>query len=299
MRTLKTNFRYCYGIKKLEKEFDFSNRTFAVYAANATMKTSFAKTFDDYANDRDTTDLAFPDRKTLREIKSDGKNIDPKSIFVVEPYNEDYRSEKISTLLANKELKKNYETIHKDIDKTKTDLVKKLKQLSGLTGRKDSIEDVIENVFGENFFDFIVEIEEFVLENKSLPFHDVQYQMVFNDKVIGFLNTKDFKTSIKEYIEKYNELIEKSKYLKKEFNFYHAENIQKQLEINNFFKVGHSVNLFDGKNKKEYSSGKELKELLENEKKNVLDNKDLQKRFEDYHHGTLAPGTATGEFGAG
>lgn len=279
MNKIKLKFQYCYGIKSLEKEFDFSNRTFAIYAPNGSMKTSFAKTFNDYAYNKETTDLAFPERTTIREITADGQEVNSENVFVIEPYNEDYQSEKISTLLANKELKKTYDTIHKDIDKAKSELVNKLKQLSGLTGRKDSIEEVIENIFGKNFFDFITEIEKFISENDSLPFHDVQYQIVFNDKVINFLNTKDFKTSIKEYIEKYQELIEKSQYLKKEFNFYHAENIQKQLETNNFFKVGHSINLFDGNNKSEYSSSEELKETLEKEKEEVLNNPDLQKSF--------------------
>ncbi len=283
MKKIKINFQYCYGIKKLEKEFDFSNRTFTIYAPNGSMKTSFAKTFYDYANDRETTDLAFPERKTVREILVDGKEIAPENIFVIEPYNADYQSEKISTLLANKELKSDYESIHKDIDKTKIALIKKLKQLSGLTGRKDNIEDVIEDIFGKSFFDFVIDndIEKVILNNNSLPFHDVQYQIIFNDKVIAFLNTKDFKTSIKDYIEKYHELIEQSPYLKREFNFYHAENIQKQLATNNFFKVGHSVNLFDGKTKSEYSSEEELKEILESEKKKVLNNEELQKSFEE------------------
>ncbi len=283
MKKIKINFKYCYGIKKLEKEFDFSNRTFTIYAPNGSMKTSFAKTFYDYANDRETTDLAFPERKTVREILVDGKEISPENIFVIEPYNADYQSEKISTLLANKELKSDYEAIHKDIDKTKIALIKKLKQLSGLTGRKDNIEDVIKDIFGKSFFDFVIdnEIEKVILNNDSLPFHDVQYQIIFNDKVIAFLNTKDFKTSIKDYIEKYHELIEQSPYLKREFNFYHAENIQKQLATNNFFKAGHSVNLFDGKTKSEYSSEEELKEILESEKKKVLNNEELQKSFEE------------------
>lgn len=281
MEKIKVNFQYCYGIKKLEKGFILSNRTFTIYAPNGSMKTSFAKTFDDYSKGRDTKDLAFPERETLREIKADDQDISPENIFVIEPYNGDYESEKISTLLVNKDLKKNYDEIHKDIDKSKNELIKKLKQLSGLTGRKDDIEQVLKSIFGKDFFDLILEIEEFVSENDSLPFYDTQYQIIFNDKVISFLNTKDFKNSIKEYVEKYFELIDKSTYLKKDFNFYHAESIQKQLATNNFFKVGHSVNLFDGKNKKEYASEEELTKLLEDEKKSVLDNEELQKRFNE------------------
>jgi len=279
MNKLKVKFQYCYGIKKLEKEFSFSNRTFSIYAPNGSMKTSFAKTFDDYS--KETKDLAFPSRTTTREILSDDNPINSENIFVIEPYNQDYQSEKISTLLANKELKEEYENIHKDIDKSKNELIKKLKQLSGLSGRKDNIEDVVKSIFNKNFFDLIIELEDFVSENESLPFHDTQFQIIFNDKVVGFLNTKDFKNSIKEYIEKYYELIEKSQFLKKEFNFYHAESIQKQLETNNFFKVGHSVNLFDGNNKKEFSSDDELKQAIEDERKTVLNDEDLKKRFDE------------------
>ena len=281
MDKINVNLQYCYGIKKLEKEFALSNRTFTIYAPNGSMKTSFAKTFDDYSKGHNTKDLAFPERETIREIKADGQEINPESIFIIEPYKDDYESEKISTLLVSKDLKKNYDEIHKDIDKSKNELVKKLKQLSGITGRKDDIEKVVKRIFGKELFDLILEIEEFVSENDSLSFHDTQYQVIFNDKVISFLNTKDFKNSIKEYVEKYFELIKKSTYLKKDFNFYHAESIQKQLAKNNFFKVGHSVNLFDGKNKKEYTSEEELTKLLENEKKSILDNEELQKRFNE------------------
>ena len=47
MNKLNLKFKYCYGIKKLEKEFIFSNKAFAIYAPNGSMKTSFAKTFKD------------------------------------------------------------------------------------------------------------------------------------------------------------------------------------------------------------------------------------------------------------
>ncbi len=224
MRKLTLRFEYCYGIKKLEYEFDFSNRTFAIYAPNGVMKTSFAKTFKDFSNGLETKDLAFPSRNTVRNITAD-IDIQPGNVFIIEPYLEDYQSEKISTLLANRQLKSEYETIHKDIDKVKIDLIKKLKQLSGLTGRKDNIENEIKNIFDQSFFDFLLANEDLIKEKDELPFHNIQYQIIFNDKVIKFLETKDFKKSISEYIEKYNDLIDKSPYLKKEFNFYHAENV--------------------------------------------------------------------------
>ena len=169
MQNMSISFEYCYGIKKLEQEFVFSNRTFAIYAPNGVMKTSFAKTFKDYSKGNKTTDLAFPDRDTVRVILSDGSEIVPENVFVIEPYNADYKSEKISTLLANKDLKQKYEAAHKEIDKAKAALIKKLKQLSGLTGRNDNIEETIENIFGGKFFAFITKIEDDISASAPLP----------------------------------------------------------------------------------------------------------------------------------
>jgi len=280
MKKLTLKFEYCYGIKKLEYEFIFRNRTFAIYAPNGVMKTSFAKVFQDFSKNEPSRDLAFPNRDTKRDITAD-VDINGEDVFIIEPYVENYQSEKISTLLANKELRQEYENIHKEIDKVKNELIKKLKQLSGLTGRKDNIENEISKIFKKPLFDFLLENEEIIRNSEELPYHNIQYQIIFNDKVIKFLETKDFKNSISEYIEKYNELIDKSPYLKKEFNYYHAENIQKQLASNNFFRVGHSVNLFDGTQKTEYNSDDELKKVFEEEKKKVLDNDELQAKFNE------------------
>lgn len=51
MNKLKIELQNCYGIKKLNHEFDFSSfKTFVIYAPNGVMKTSFAKTLNDIAN---------------------------------------------------------------------------------------------------------------------------------------------------------------------------------------------------------------------------------------------------------
>ena len=66
MSSLKINLKNCYGIKKIEKEFDFShNNTFAIYAPNGVMKTSFAKTFKDLSLNLLSKDLIFTERETV------------------------------------------------------------------------------------------------------------------------------------------------------------------------------------------------------------------------------------------
>jgi hypothetical protein len=245
------------------------------------MKTSFAKTFEDYSKGRQSVDLAFPERKTVREILADGNDLGGDNVFVIESYNAEYKSEKISTLLANKQLKQEYDTIHKEIDKSKAELLKKLKQLSGLSGRNNNIEATLEEIFGKSFFDALLDLEKSVVSSDPLPFHSINYSIIFNDKVLNFLKTKDFKESIKKYIEKYDELIEKSPYLNKNFKFHHAENIQRQLVANNFFQGGHSVNLFDGSGKKEYSSDEELQAILTEERNKIFSDEGLRGTFEE------------------
>ncbi|HEY5591309.1 MAG TPA: hypothetical protein VIK55_09855 [Paludibacter sp.] len=42
MNKLKIDLEYCYGVKKLNYEFDFTIKpTYAIYAPNGIMKTSF------------------------------------------------------------------------------------------------------------------------------------------------------------------------------------------------------------------------------------------------------------------
>lgn len=286
MNKLNIKFKHCYGIKKLEKEFNFKtdtknnkkNRTFSIYAPNGVMKTSFAKTFSDYSNSEDTKDLVFTERKTERKITAD-TTIAPENVFVIEPYNAGYESENISTLLANRTLKEEYERIHKDIDKATIELLKSITKQSGI--RRDKIIQKIEEAFEKPFFEVISKIKKSVVDVGEPLFSNIEYSKIFNDKVITFLETEDFKNSLQKYINKFQELIDKSPYLKKEFNFSQAEDVQQRLSSNNFFKVGHSVNLFNGKTKEELKSSEQnFKKLLKEEKEKVFENEELQNKFD-------------------
>jgi hypothetical protein len=86
------------------------------------------------SNGDNSKDLIFTNRKTILEIKNENDDdIIKEQIFVVEPYNdEDFNFKKMSTLLVNKELKKQYDEIHIKIDEEKDRLLEKLKTSSGL-----------------------------------------------------------------------------------------------------------------------------------------------------------------------
>lgn len=283
MERLKLNLRNCYGIKKLEHDFDFSDgKTYSIYASNGTMKTSFAKTFKDISIGEESKDLMFPARKTVREIVDENNNpIAKEQVFVIEPLNVDFNSEKISTLLVNKKLKDEYDKIHSEIDKKKEKFLKKLKLLCGL---KKNIEEEISGTFSNNEKDFLIclkELEEEVFNGKELEFSNIVYSEIFNERVLAFLNTEDVKDKITEYIEKYNELIDSSTYFKKGvFNHTDASTISKSLNDNGFFDAKHSVSLNTEKDKHEIFTQEELDEVIKEEKDKILSDPFLKEIFD-------------------
>jgi len=283
MKKISVNFEHCYGINKLQYDFNFEKNTFSVYAPNGVMKTSFAKTFKDISNDFSTKDLMFPERNTLRVVVDENNTpLEKNSVFVIDSYDAEFKSEKMSTLLANKEIREKYDDVHLEIDEKKELLVKELKPLSGLiSGIEDEISTVFTSTTGK-LFTSLERIEKEVLDKAEHEFSDVIYKRIFNDKVIKFLDTKDFKLKISEYIKKYNELIDSSAYFKKGvFNHNNALTIAKSLADNGFFKARHSVSLNTETDKREVTGQKELEEIIEKEKASILINPDLVRAFND------------------
>lgn len=273
----------CYGIKKLNYEFDFSVKpTYVIYAPNGIMKTSLAKTFLDLSNGEESHDSIFKVRKTKRSIINEaGTELKSEQVFVVLPYAPEFKSKKISTLLVNKELKEKYEKIHADIDTKKEILITELTALSGM---KNGIEETISEDFThttKDFYKAIQRVKAEVLDKSEPVFADIIYQKVFNEKVVSFLETKDFKTKLAEYIAKYNELIDSSTYFKKGvFNHNNAATIAKNLKDNGFFKADHSVSLKGKIENKVITTEAELEEVIKAEKDSILKNPDLVKAFE-------------------
>ena len=218
MNKLNVDLENCYGIKKLKGQFDFSSETvYAIYAPNGSMKSSLAKTFEDMANAAPSGDRIFPTRPCRRRITDEnGVDLPEAAIFVVQPYNEVFgHTEKTSTLLVNTKLRKEYEQLHADINKSKAEFLKGMKEQSG---SKKDLEKEISSTFTKSEDDFdtaLLRIKAELLAQKDAPFAKVPYDTVFDDKVLAFLNARDVKTAIEEYVKRYNELIAASTYFKK------------------------------------------------------------------------------------
>ncbi len=278
---LKIDFENCYGIKKLKHEFEFSenSKTFSIYASNGTMKTSFAKTFDDISKGKSPKDLIFTDRDSVCKIDANSQPINKESIFVIRSYDKDYQSDKRSLLLANKKLRKEYEDIYKNIEQSKEDFLKALKKICKIT-RIDEIEKNISKTFhhkDENkFFEALNRIRDEVNADDIKQYKNVHYKNIFQDAIKELLTKDDIRKNIQMYIEKYDALLEGSTYFKKGiFNHSQAEEIANQLKSNGFFKANHAV-LFGGE---KIEDERKLIDIIETEKNKILTDETLQDTF--------------------
>lgn len=280
---VSVDLKNCYGISELVHDFDFNiTKSYAIYAPNGFMKTSFSKTFDDLANGRETKDVIFPNRESGRSIKDEaGNDIAADSVFVVEPYNADFSSAKSSLLLVNSIVKQKYDDSLKNIADKQAALFAKLKQLSGLTGRTVTPETEILKCFGKKTLaEFMESLEEKIQTATPSQLSTVVYAEIFNDKTVGFLESGTIKEQLEEYIQKYNDLVSKSDVLSKQFNHYCASTVNKQLKDNGFFDAKHTVNLRTKDGVKEISSAEELSQKIEDEKNKILTDKDLSSKFD-------------------
>jgi len=285
MNKLNIDLENCYGIKKLQTELDFStHKAYAIYAANGAMKTSLAQTFKDVADVTASKDRIFPGRVCNRKITDEnGVDLAKESVLVIRPYDDGVigHTEKTSTLLVDSKLRKEYEELHIEIDKSREIFLKALKKQSG---SKKDLEKEISSTFtrtDDEFYVALSRVRDEVLAQKDAPFADINYDTIFDEKVLSFLGTKDVKTAIQSYIKKYNELLAASTYFKKGiFNYYNAATIAKSLADNGFFDANHTVNL-NATEKLEITSRKQLEELIKKEKEGISNDKELRKKFSD------------------
>jgi hypothetical protein len=284
MERVNVDLQNCYGIRKLHYQFDFSQRkAYAIYAPNGSMKSSFAQTFKDIADGAGSKDRIFPTRASSRTITDEnGAELPKESVLVLFSYDEFFgHTEKTSTLLVNNTLRKEFEQLHAEIDKSKTTFIKAMEKQSG---SKKKLDKEIALAFmksdgDETFYLALDRIKGEMAEPQDAPFADVSYDSIFDEKVLGALATKDFKTAIQGYITRYNELLSASTYFQKGvFEYYNASQIAKTLADNGFFDAKHTI-MLQAADKVEIKTQKQLEDLIAKELENISKDKELKKKF--------------------
>jgi len=283
MDKVKVDLKNCYGIKKLEKTLDFTKtRAYAIYAPNGVMKSSLAKTFRDAADQTDSSDRIFPARKTSRKITDQaGVEIEGDRVLVVLPYDEQFGpTEKTATLLVNPKLRKELEQLLVVIDEAKTALLKAVRAQAA--SKKDFEAEISSAFTSDEDFDIAMErIQKEIERQKDTPLSTVEYDKIFNDKVVAALEDKDVKDAIEDYVRRYNELLEASTYFRKgTFDYYNAGQIADSLAKNGFFDAKHTVSLNAAAGNREIKTQKDLEDVITQEKEAIITDKALRKKFD-------------------
>lgn len=284
MDKLKINFENCFGIGKLNHEFDFEkSNSFLIYAPNGTMKTSFAKTFELISKDdskNQPCDRIYKDRISKFEVHTDDAEINPNNILVVNAEDNSFdATSKISTFLASKDLKTKYDNIYLDLNEIKSEFIKKLKIISQSSDCEIEFINTFSGISNESFF------ETLLRQIENLKDKHEKYEFRYNDLFDKKGNVKKFleknQKILEQYIENYKSIISKSNFFKdsanNSFGTYQANQIIKSIEDNSFFEAGHKFVLEDGT---EIDNSDELQNIIQNEIQKILNDDKLRQAFE-------------------
>lgn len=283
MDKITINLENCFGIGKFNYTFDFNLKdTFLLYAPNGTMKTSFAKTMDLISkNDPKNKPRDLIHNKSSKyEVVINNTPINPNRILVINAEDTTFdATHKITSFIASKELKEKYDLIYDELHSNKSDLLKKLKNISASTNCEEEYIETFKHKYNtNNFFEILLQHGKSLQEN--LIKIDFKYNHVFDPKknVQKFLEKN--KNLLNDYIEDYNNILSNSRLFKSTakntFGTYQASEILKSIDDNSFFDAGHKFILEDGT---EIISTTSLKELFEEEINKIIEDNKLKDTF--------------------
>lgn len=275
---LKLNLENCYGIGKLQKEFDFSDKNVLLfYAQNGIFKTSFAKTFKNIKDGKQIKDEIFPERISKAYIEFNGEKINKEDIFVFDSYDREFDSSKsVTTFMASPKLKKEYDEIFSELDKQKKSLLKSLKKY---TGSSDCEKEILKIFSNKNLYQILSDNIDFIKEGKEN--YEFKYHDIFDDKnkVKEFVDTN--KELLQGYFDKYNEILLSSEIFKKtengEFGTHKIKELQNTLSDDRFFLASHKLLISN----QEITTSENLNNLIQNEIDRILENDEIKNKFDD------------------
>lgn len=280
MKILHCHLNNCFGITKFDEDFDFSEKsTILIYSPNGTMKTSFANTFRCLAEGKEPEDI-ISKNPTKYRITADNEKTTFKAenIYVADPEDSLNSERKITTFLAKKELKDEYDSIHLELDEKKKKFFTKLKNISNCNDCENEIIDKFASKYNKDIFFHLKNLFNDV-KNVNLPLFDYNYVFDKKGNVAKFI--KNNIALLSKYFEKYNELLKSSTLFSinknnNNFGTYQVEQLLSALEDDSYFDANHVIEL---SNKTRITSAKELKELVDEEINRIITDTELMKQF--------------------
>lgn len=282
MDKLNLNFSNCFGIKNLKYTFDWAKHpNYIIYASNGMMKTSFTKTFQCISNGKKPTDEIFG-KKTVCEVKKDDEEFSKDDVFVISSYEDEYISPNSGKLMVHKELRKKYDEAVGKVTLAKEQLFSKIREI---LGNECDVTAIFSDVLKCDELDILEVLSKLVKEgllkeeHLFIDFTSVKYLDIFNTGVEKFLSDSKNIDKIKEYSERYDELISQSPVFKRGvFSHYNAESITESLNNNGFFGALHKVHL--NGIEQDIESSDDLKSIIQEERNKIFSDEKLKKKFD-------------------
>ncbi|MEG0959981.1 MAG: hypothetical protein RSE60_02765 [Erysipelotrichaceae bacterium] len=240
MNKVSVNMQHCFGIESLEYEFDFTDdSTYAIYARNGLMKTSFAKTFQKIQQGKrnEIADVIFGENGNA-EIKVDGNDMEQQDVFVVKSFETSYESD-ISSLLVKGEIKQQLQNVLKAREKFLKEIVK----LSGVKLKSTSagkIKYELENTIIKDFefieHSILLNLNTLAEQMAEIDCASISYSSIFDATTIKKLQSSEFQNSIQNFVTASEQIYESYDFLEKgKLTFPKLKDLKKALDKDSFF----------------------------------------------------------------
>jgi hypothetical protein len=288
MNRVKIDLENCYGIKKLQYDFDFTEGpVYAIYAPNGVMKSSLMNTFRAISEGRNPEDRIFKARVAKATILDEaGIQLKPEGILTVRNYDEDFRAgEETAKILVNEALRKELQALLAGINKAREALFKAISKQAN--SKRDFEHEISALLTADNDLETaLTRIQPELSKQEGAPLAYVLYDKVFDEKILQFLEKNaDAKTALDDYVRRLNELLAASQFFRKgTFDYYNAAMIAEALTKHGFFDANHTITLNSGKGNKQVpiSHQEQLEAVIEAEKNVIFNDPSLQKKFNKF-----------------
>lgn len=247
MDNVSIKMKNCFGIKKLNQLFDFSERnTFTIYAINGTMKSSFARAFKCFQDGKiDEIKDKIYDIQGEFELKFDSNEAKREQVFVINSFDDKYEAN-ISNLLIDKKLSKTLQAIYqkrnilfdKLISKSDYSFEPKLKRDEKYQILEDAIKKDLK--FGS---DELLENLYSIKDKKTKEnFENITYSTIFDNTIMSKILAPEFQAKIKDYIAFTDTIYQNYDFLTKgKLTLPKLKDVSKALEKSSFFESDNKI----------------------------------------------------------
>lgn len=247
MCNVSIKMKNCFGIKKLNQLFDFSERnTFTIYAINGTMKSSFARAFKCFQDGKiDEIKDKIYDIQGEFELKFDSNEAKREQVFVINSFDDKYEAD-ISNLLIDKKLSKTLQAIYQKRNTLFDKLISKSDYSFEPKLKRDEKYQILEDAIKKDLkfgSDELLENLYSIKDKKTKEnFENITYSTIFDNTIMSKILAPEFQAKIKDYIAFTDTIYQNYDFLTKgKLTLPKLKDVSKALEKSSFFESDNKI----------------------------------------------------------